>query len=485
MRKRPPTCFTFVFLTCVIAIVVFWGATSALASSEAEGLWKWPAYKSPYSYIPSDYAYSVAVNPSNEVWVASGQGQGGGTLGGVSKFRREIPDYEKDNWDNYNATSGHLPDNFVYNVAFDASGNTWAATYQGVARFKGGSVPYWAHDSGDLYLSPTRYVAVNPVNGQVWVAKMTEFGDPAALYKYNGSSWTRYDGNPANPNYNPNGPQTWDINTIDFDLQGNVWIGTNGGGLSKFDGTNWTHYTIANSPLPSPIVEDITFDGSGNAWIATSTQLGGDGGAWKFNPATYDPVTNPGTHYGPDASDPANRRLADTDLKCITISVDGIWFGTRTRGAYLYNSAKPYSKQWRVFNPPNTEEGLANVCVTGVAYDNSGYIWFSTLSGGVGRLTADSIRNKPPKAAFKISPPYGDCSETTFTCDASQSSDSEDPLGALQVRWDWDASDGLNWDTDWTPVKIAEHFFGTSGKTITLQVKDTEGLTDSTTKNII
>jgi len=476
MYRRISVLLTLACLLVLAAAMFLMGTTSALAV-ETQGLWKWPAYKEPYSNMPSDYVYSIKTTAANEVWCASGGPEF--NRGGASKFRHDIPDYEKETWTVCNSTSGHLPDSYTYSIDSDASGNIWAATAKGVSRFQGSSSPYWPNE---LQFRPCRHVAVNPNDGHIWVAKMAEFGDNAALYRYDGSTWTRYDGNPANPDYNPNGPQDWNITTIDFDSQGNVWIGASGGGLSKFDGaTNWTHYTIANSPLPSPTVEDITFDNSGNAWIATSTQLGGSGGVWKFNPATYHPVNNPGTIYGPSTSG-----LQDTDVKCITISsIDGIWFGTRTQGAYLYNPAKPANKQWRVFNPQNTGEGLANSCVTGIAYDNSGYIWFSTLSGGVGRLTAESIRNQPPEASFKVQRAFGVVSETEFQFDASQSSDPEDPLGALQVRWDWDASDGLNWDTDWSPIKIAGHVFSQAGDlTVTLQVRDTEGLVDETRRTV-
>jgi ligand-binding sensor domain-containing protein len=38
-----------------------------------------------------------------------------------------------------------------------------------------------------------------------------------------------------------------DVLTIIIDRDGNKWIGTGGGGLVKFDDTNWTVYNIWNS----------------------------------------------------------------------------------------------------------------------------------------------------------------------------------------------------------------------------------------------
>jgi ligand-binding sensor domain-containing protein len=44
------------------------------------------------------------------------------------------------------------------------------------------------------------------------------------------------------------------IQAIAFGSQGNAWIGT-GGGVSKFDGTSWTNYTISNSGLATDRVK--------------------------------------------------------------------------------------------------------------------------------------------------------------------------------------------------------------------------------------
>jgi len=48
------------------------------------------------------------------------------------------------------------------------------------------------------------------------------------------------------------------------------WIGTWGGGLARFDKTNWTVYNTSNSGLPDNDIRSIAIDGSGNKWIGTS-----------------------------------------------------------------------------------------------------------------------------------------------------------------------------------------------------------------------
>jgi len=66
------------------------------------------------------------------------------------------------------------------------------------------------------------------------------------------------------------------------DASGNKWIGTNGGGLAKFDSTTWTVYNTSNSGLPNNSVTSIAIDGSGNKWIGTNGH-----GLAKFDGASW------------------------------------------------------------------------------------------------------------------------------------------------------------------------------------------------------
>ncbi len=90
--------------------------------------------------------------------------------------------------------------------------------------------------------------------------------------------------------------------------------------------------------------------------------------------------------------------------------------------------------------------------------------------------------NTPPAASFTVSPSMGDLT-TTFALDASASSDPEDPVTALEVRWDWE-DDGV-WDTPRSTAKTASHQYAAVGThTIRLEVADTAGLTDTTTGQV-
>jgi hypothetical protein len=67
--------------------------------------------------------------------------------------------------------------------------------------------------------------------------------------------------------YNPNY-----IVSMAVDAQGVVWAGTWGGGLSRFDGKTWTHYTVAEG-LPGNHVFMLHIDPKGQLWIGTNDGL--------------------------------------------------------------------------------------------------------------------------------------------------------------------------------------------------------------------
>jgi uncharacterized protein (TIGR02145 family) len=95
-----------------------------------------------------------------------------------------------------------------------------------------------------------------------------------------------------------------------------------------------------------------------------------------------------------------------------------------------------------------------------------------------------SSKNTSPIASFTITPESGGTTATTFTFDASGSTDNEDATTALQVRWDWN-NDGT-YDTDFSTTKTATHKYADVGNyTIELEVKDGGGLTHKTTKQLI
>ncbi len=87
-----------------------------------------------------------------------------------------------------------------------------------------------------------------------------------------------------------------------------------------------------------------------------------------------------------------------------------------------------------------------------------------------------------PDSEFTTDPPAGIIG-TVFEFDASSTTDDNDAIGNLLFRWDWN-SDG-NWDTSWSGSTTVTHSYSSSGAySVTLQVKDTDGLKGAVTHNV-
>jgi parallel beta-helix repeat protein len=113
------------------------------------------------------------------------------------------------------------------------------------------------------------------------------------------------------------------------------------------------------------------------------------------------------------------------------------------------------------------------------ALDNAGN------PSGIARVTVTYAPplNIRPIASFSVAPSTGSVN-TTFTVNASQSSDVEDPLESLQVRWDWE--DDSTWDTSWSKTKTSQHMYQNPGThSIRLEVKDSQGLSNNTTRQVL
>ena len=78
------------------------------------------------------------------------------------------------------------------------------------------------------------------------------------------------------------------LNSVDCgyrDKTGNLWFGTDGGGVSRYDGKSFTNFTTAQG-LASNVVYNITEDEKGNLWFAT-----GGGGVSRYDGKSFTSFT--------------------------------------------------------------------------------------------------------------------------------------------------------------------------------------------------
>jgi hypothetical protein len=153
---------------------------------------------------------------------------------------------------------------------------------------------------------------------------------------------------------------------------GVLWIGTEGGGLNRFDlKTNrFTHWqnnpNDPNNPdcLSNNSVRAIHQDQSGVLWLGTA------GGFNKF-----DPKSNSFKRYLYDSTNPNS--LSGNIVQSIYADPDGmLWLGTYGGGLSRFD---PKTDQFTVYTENNS--GLSNNAVYAALPDDHGNLWLSTNAG--------------------------------------------------------------------------------------------------------
>ncbi|MBE0639199.1 MAG: hypothetical protein IH598_11820, partial [Bacteroidales bacterium] len=144
------------------------------------------------------------------------------------------------------------------------------------------------------------------------------------------------------------------------DKAGNLWFGTFGNGVSKYDGKSFTTYNSSHGLIHN-LVEAITEDSHGNIWFSTY------GGASKYNGVFFENFTTeqglPGNHV--------NRIIEDNR--------GNIWFATRS-GLCRYNQDKNDTGNSQFINY-NEKSGYTGNYVGGIIEDLKGNLWISTDNG--------------------------------------------------------------------------------------------------------
>ncbi|MBI5897907.1 MAG: regulator [Rhodocyclales bacterium] len=226
-----------------IAVGTYGGGLSLL--DEKSGQWK--TYNIPEG-LGDAFVYGVITARNGDIWIA--------TWSGVNRVRGGHLD-DRSKWDLYTVenTKGGLPNDWVYGLVEGRNGEIWLATEGGMARFANNRWENWNHARGlgASYERVKKDIAfkTDPSKQSVHHAKQKEemgLGDVDVAY---------------NPNY---------VVALATDANGQVWAGTWGGGLSRFDGKRWQSYTTAEG-LPGNHVFSLHRDLDGKLWIGTNNGL--------------------------------------------------------------------------------------------------------------------------------------------------------------------------------------------------------------------
>ena len=169
------------------------------------------------------------------------------------------------------------------------------------------------------------------------------------------------------------------------DRAGNLWFGTTGAGVFRYDGKTFRNFTVKDG-LSSNSVFSILEDGMGNIWV------GCDAGVCRYDGKTISPV--PFKTAG-DAYLPTNNyAIATPAPNCMLQDRAGrIWMGTN-KGVYWYEAGH-FTLFLHNDHVANTA-GLRLNSVQAIIEDKQGNIWFTTWFEGVCRYDGKSITNFKP-----------------------------------------------------------------------------------------
>ena len=364
--------------------------------------------------LNNDFIYDLAEAPDGTLWVAT---KGGG-LSGYDPKSGEFRNYRRENDD-----SSGIAGNFARAVLADEDGTVWVGLRDGglnrfdprsetfthvvlgeastvVALHRDAAGILWVGSDQGLYALDTadgtfktyRHDARNELSisedlvrsiledsaGNLWVG--TQSGGLNRLDRGTGH-FQRYAHDPEDPE----SISTDRVSAIFEDNEGRLWIGTPRG-LNLLNVANGRFVRYHNdtgdaSSLGSDAVTSIFQDRSGILWVGTLT-----GGVSKWNPRTWGLGLR-------DASDLATSKESKPVVTAFaTEDPDTVWIGTFGEGLLRLNRREASVTRYR--HDPSDPNSISDDRVMSLMLDSGGVLWIGTMRGGVNRLDTASGENK-------------------------------------------------------------------------------------------
>jgi ligand-binding sensor domain-containing protein/signal transduction histidine kinase len=269
--------------------------------------------------LGSNIVVSILEDKSENLWF--------GTLGGG------LVKYDGKSFTRFTDKEG-LGSNFVNCILEDQIGNLWiGATGGGVTKY----------DPADRH----PIVSDTQINHSSSQGSFTRFTEKEGLSQDN-------------------------VNTIFEDEKGNLWFGTHGGGMCKYDGKSFIHFTEKEN-LRFGIVKAIVDDKKGNLWF----------GGWGWGVVKYD-----GKHFTHFTT---REGLSHNNIKAILEDKNGtIWFGTEGGGINLYDAGDGSTQHPSTFTHFTEKDGLSSNIVSSILKDKNGILWIAT-SNSLNKYMGKSI----------------------------------------------------------------------------------------------
>jgi len=278
---------------------------------------------------------------------------------------------------------GSLSSSLVTSICEDRNFDLWIGTDNGLNRYdrKSGKFIRYLNDPKNKESLINNFITVTFVSskGDLWVG--TVRGISRLVSKEVVSSELGF----TNYLHNERIPESLSHNFVRViveDGDGNLWLGTRGGGLNKFDRESGQFIQYRHDPrnprsLCNDSVNDIYVGRSGDLWIGTS---GGLSRQVFDDDKESDPKFE---NYRHNERIPGN--LSHDEVVAIIEDDDGnLWIGTRGGGLNKFDRESGQFIQYR--HDPRNPESLSDDLVTEIYVDLSGVLWIGTNAGGLNKL---------------------------------------------------------------------------------------------------
>ena len=159
------------------------------------------------------------------------------------------------------------------------------------------------------------------------------------------------------------------VYSISQDSRGYLWVGTDGGGVSRFDGKKFVTYTTKQG-LSGNVVRCIFEDSQGNLWFGT------DNGVTLYNGHSFQVIGE------------ADSLKGATILTIAEDAQGNLWFGTDDAGINRLHWDAP--GQFTISNYNENNSSLFVPTVFDLEVDANGLIWTASFNGGIQLLKVEN-----------------------------------------------------------------------------------------------
>lgn len=272
-----------------------------------------------------------------------------------------------------------LCNNDIESILIDKTSRLWVATRKGLNLFlsESGTFKQFTGDvsySEDLSKTIFKDIAEDR-EGNLW------FGCTAGLYCLKNNPESKIT-NLIHYQYDSQDNFSLSSNLVEclfIDDTGNLWIGTESGGVNLFNRENHGFRHFRNnefnpSSLNNESIGAICQDKAGNLWFGTFT--GGANMAMKHSDFIISHKTMPGVPFS----------LSNNTVNCFLEDHNSrIWVGTDGGGLNLFDIS---TNRFKRFNTNNSD--ISSNAILCILEDSNNQIWLGTWAGGLVRFNSQS-----------------------------------------------------------------------------------------------